>query len=239
MKPIIGITAEIRHGNYFLPPIYSNVVIQSGGIPLLIPLIPDGDIEEVCQGIDGLLVTGGEDIDPAYYGQEPHVDLGKITPHLDRMEYSLVTEILKQDKPYVGICRGLHMLNVVCGGSLYQSIHTERVEPVIQHKQKAPRTHRSHSVKLEKESRLFDLLREEEFKVNSFHHQACKQIGDSLKVVAHANDGIVEGVESKEHTFVFGVQWHPEEFAWDGDEASKRLFKAYIDAAIERRKRME
>ncbi|MFC4410016.1 gamma-glutamyl-gamma-aminobutyrate hydrolase family protein [Chungangia koreensis] len=235
MKPLIGITAEIREGNYFLPPIYSKVVIQAGGIPVLIPQIPDEDIQEMCNQIDALLVTGGEDIDPGYYGQEPHVDLGIITPRLDRMEYLLVQEFLKQDKPYIGICRGLHMLNVVNGGSLYQSIHTEREKEVIQHKQKAPRTHRAHTVKLEKDSRMFELLGEDEFKVNSFHHQACNKVPDSLKIVATAKDGIIEGVESPEHSFVFGFQWHPEEFAWDGDEPSQHLFKSFIDAAVKRK----
>jgi putative glutamine amidotransferase len=236
MKPVIGITAEIRDGgNYFLPPVYANAILQAGGIPLLIPLIPNEEIDIVCDHIDGLFITGGEDIDPSYYGEDPHVDLGIITPRLDRMEYSLVQEILKRDKPYIGVCRGLHMLNIATGGSLYQSIHSDREEPSIQHRQKAIRTHRSHRVTLDTDSRMFDLLRQEEMKVNSFHHQGCKTIGEGLKVTAIASDGIVEGVESTRHSFVFGFQWHPEEFAVDGDEPSKRIFKAYINAAIKRK----
>lgn len=233
MKPLIGITAEVREeGNFFLPPVYSEAVIQAGGIPILIPLIPEEDIEEMCQQIDALFITGGRDIDPSYYHEEPHVDLGIITPHLDRMEYSLIQKMLELDKPYIGVCRGLHLLNIVTGGTLYQSIHSEREEAVIQHEQKAIRTHRSHSVKLDQKSRMFELLGQESFKVNSFHHQACNKVGEPLKVVATASDGIIEGVESTEHSFVFGFQWHPEEFAVNGDIASKRIFKAYIDAAL-------
>lgn len=238
MKPLIGITAEVREdGNYFLPPVYAKTITQAGGIPVLIPVLPDEDLDSLCEQIDALFVTGGEDIDPSYYGQDPHIHLGKITPKLDAMEHALVQKILELDKPYIGVCRGLHMLNVVTGGSLYQSIHSQREEPVMQHKQKSERTHRSHPVKMDKDSMMYDMLKDEEFKVNSYHHQACNEVGSPLKVVARALDGIIEGMESTEHTFVFGFQWHPEEFALVGDEPSKRIFKAYIDAAMKRKQR--
>ena len=236
MKPIIGITAEVKEdGNYFMPPVYGKAIIQTGGIPVLIPLIPDKDIDELAKQIDGLFVTGGEDIDPSYYNAEPHIHLGRITPKLDQMEFALVQKILQLDKPYIGVCRGLHMLNIVTGGTLYQSIHSQRKKPVMQHSQNAIRTHRSHPVKVDKESRLYELLQEDEFKVNSFHHQALNAVGENLRVVARASDGIIEGVESTKHNFVFGFQWHPEEFAVDGDEASKRVFKAYIRAALKQK----
>ncbi|EPD52257.1 hypothetical protein HMPREF1210_01610 [Paenisporosarcina sp. HGH0030] len=238
MKPIIGITAEITEGGgYFMPCIYPDAVTQAGGIPLVIPLIPGEDIDALCEQIDALFVTGGEDIDPSYYDQDPHVHLGKIAPRLDAMEHALVQKMLELDKPYIGVCRGLHMLNVATGGSLYQSIHSQREEAVMQHKQQAERTHRSHPVKVDKDSRMFEMLKEAEFRVNSFHHQACHEVGGPLKVVARAKDGIIEGVESTEHSFVFGFQWHPEEFAKAGDEPSKRVFKAYIDAAIKRKEK--
>lgn len=235
MKPLIGITAEVKEdGNYFMPPVYGKAIIQAGGIPVLIPLVPDKDINALAKQIDGLFVTGGEDIDPAYYNAEPHIHLGRITPHLDQMEFTLVQKMLELDKPYIGVCRGLHMLNIVTGGTLYQSIHSQRKEPVMQHLQKAIRTHRSHPVKVERNSHLFRLLQEDEFKVNSFHHQAVNKVGENLRVVARATDGIIECVESTKHTFAFGFQWHPEEFALDGDDASKRVFEAYIHAALKR-----
>lgn len=236
MKPIVGITAEVQKDNsYFMPPVYANAVTQAGGIPVLIPLIPEEDIDAMCEQIDALLLTGGEDIDPSYYGQDPHIHLGKIAPRLDEMEHALVKKMLELDKPYIGVCRGLHMLNVVTGGTLYQSIHSQREEEVMQHKQTSIRTHRSHPVKVEKDSRMYKMLQEDEFKVNSFHHQACHEVNEPLRIVAQAKDGIIEGVESTEHSFVFGFQWHPEEFAMAGDEGSKRVFKAYIDAAIKRK----
>lgn len=236
MKPIIGITTEVlEDGCYYMPPVYANAIIQAGGIPILIPLVPEDDIEELSKRLDGLFVTGGEDIDPRYYNENPHVHLKQITPELDEMEYKLIKKMLDLDKPYIGVCRGLHMLNIVQGGSLYQSIHSQREEPVMQHLQKAVRTHRSHPVTLKKDSRIYDLLQEDEFRVNSFHHQAVNKVGQGLEVIARATDGIVECVESKNHSFVFGFQWHPEEFAVDGDEPSKRIFKAYINAAIEHR----
>lgn len=236
MKPIVGITAEVKEdGSYFMPTVYTKAIIQAGGVPVIVPLIPGGDLEELCKGIDALFVTGGEDIDPSYYNAEPHIHLGRITPKLDEMEFALVQRMLQLDKPYIGVCRGMHMLNIVSGGTLFQSIHSQRKEPVMQHLQIADRTHRSHPVKVEKTSRLYELLQEDEFKVNSFHHQALNKVGESLRVVARATDGIIECVESTKHTFVFGFQWHPEEFAVEGDEPSKRVFKAYIQAALKRK----
>lgn len=238
MKPIVGITAEVKEdGSYFMPAVYPKAVTQAGGIPVLIPLVPEENLEALCEQIDALFVTGGEDIDPAYYGQDPHVHLGKIAPRLDAMEHALVQKMLELDKPYIGVCRGLHMLNVATGGSLYQSIHSQREESVMQHKQQAERTHRSHTVIVEKDSRMYDMLQEDEFRVNSYHHQACHEVNGPLKIVARAKDGIIEGVESTEHSFVFGFQWHPEEFALDGDEPSKRVFKAYIEAAKKRKEK--
>ena len=236
MKPIVGITAEVQEdGSYFMPTVYANAIIQAGGIPVLIPLIPEKDIDELCEKLDALFVTGGEDIDPSYYNENPHVHLKRITPKLDKMEFTLIQKMLKLDKPYIGVCRGLHMLNIVMGGSLYQSIHSQREEPVMQHLQIAIRTHRSHPVKVNKDSRLYKILGEDAFKVNSFHHQAVNKVGENLKVVARATDGIIECVESTQHNFVFGFQWHPEEFAVDGDEGSKKIFKEYIQAAIARK----
>lgn len=240
MKPIIGITAEVdEEKNYYLSPVYSDTIIQAGGIPLLIPLVSEENIEELCEQIDGLIITGGEDIDPAYYNEYPHLDLQRTTPRLDKMEYELVRKMLELDKPYVGMCRGLHMLNIVMGGSLFQSIHSQREEPAMQHRQNAIRTHRSHPISLSKESKLYDIFQEEHFKVNSFHHQGVNRVGEGLKVVATAPDGIVEAAESTQHTFVIGFQWHPEEFALDGDEKSQQFFKEYIRAAINRKNRTD
>lgn len=236
MKPIIGITAEVKDDkSYYLSSVYSDTVLQAGGVPLLIPLIPDKDMNQLCQQIDGLIITGGEDIDPAYYGELPHPALKRITPQLDEMEFALVQKILELDKPYLGTCRGLHMLNVVMGGSLHQSIHDQREEYSFLHRQNAIRTHRSHPVKLDKKSKVFQMFQEEEFKVNSFHHQGVNRVGEGLKVAATAPDGIVEAVESENHTFIYGFQWHPEEFALIGDEPSKKLFAKFIEAAIERK----
>ncbi len=237
MKPIIGITAEVKEDkSYYLSPVYSDAVIQAGGIPLLIPLVSEENIEELCEQIDGLIITGGEDIDPAYYNEYPHIDLQRTTPRLDKMEFNLIKKMLELDKPYVGTCRGLHMLNIVMGGTLFQSIHSQREKPSMQHRQNSIRTHRTHPITLQKGSKLYDIFQEEHFKVNSFHHQAVNKVGDGLKVVANAPDGIIEAVESTEHTFVIGFQWHPEEFALDGDKKSQYFFKEYIRAAINRKK---
>ena len=236
MKPIIGITVEVREdGCYHMPPVYADAVIQAGGLPILIPLVPEENLEILCEQLDGIIVTGGEDIDPSYYHEEQHISLGRTTPKLDKMEFALVGKMLELDKPYLGICRGLHMLNIVTGGTLYQSIHSERSASVMQHRQIEERTKRTHSVSVDKNSRIYEFLQEELFQVNSFHHQAVNKVGENLKVVAKATDGIVECVESTAHSFVFGFQWHPEEFAVIGDKPSKRIFEAYIEAATKRK----
>ncbi len=236
MKPIVGITAEVKEdGSFFQLSVYAKTITQAGGIPVLIPLVPSEDLDALCQQIDALFVSGGEDIDPAYYGQNPHVHLGKVTPQMDEMEHALIQKILELDKPYLGVCRGMHMLNIVNGGSLYQSIHAQHEKPLMQHKQKAERTHRSHPIEVVEGSQLFNMIRKKQFKVNSFHHQACDEVKSPLTIVARAADGIIEAIESTEHSFVYGFQWHPEEFALAGDEDSQGIFNAFIQAAKKRK----
>lgn len=240
MKPLIGISAEMwKEDHFWLPFVYVKTVLKYGGLPLMIPVMDDENLDELALRLDGLFVTGGEDINPAYYGEDPHVKLGKIAPEIDQMESELIKRMLELDKPYVGVCRGLHMLNVVQGGSMYQDMHAQREEYSYLHLQKGPRTYRSHEVELELDSKIGKLLGEEKFRVNSFHHQSCKDVGRDLRVVARATDGNIEAMESKTHSFAFGFQWHPEEFAMDGDERSGNIFDAFVKQAVKRRKEID
>lgn len=228
-KPVIGITARVEKDQmYTLDPVYGRAILQSGGLPLIVPIVDEEDIPALCERLDGLIVTGGGDINPTLYGEEPHLKLGAVYPGSDQYEKELILAFLKLDKPFIGMCRGLQMLNISLGGTNYQDLESQFEGTLYQHKQMALRTHRTHSVQLEEGSQLLDIMKEKSFHVNSFHHQGVKDVSSKLKVAARAADGLVEALESDDHQFVMGIQWHPEEFAAQGDEASIRLFDEFV-----------
>ena len=228
-KPVIGITARVeKDQTYALDPVYGKAILQSGGLPLIVPIVDEEDIPALCERLDGLIVTGGGDINPTLYGEEPHLRLGAVYPGSDLYEKELILNFLKLDKPFIGMCRGLQMLNISLGGTNYQDLESQFEGTLYQHKQMALRTHRTHSVTLEDDSQLLSIMGEKSFHVNSFHHQGVKDVSKELKVAARAADGLVEALESEKYQFVMGIQWHPEEFAVEGDEASKKLFDRFV-----------
>lgn len=228
-KPVIGITARVEKDQmYSLDPVYGRAILQAGGLPLIVPIVDEEDIPLLCERLDGLIVTGGGDINPTLYGEEPHVRLGAVYPGSDQYEKELILNFLELDKPFIGMCRGMQMLNVSLGGTIYQDLEGQYEGTLYQHKQLAMRTHRTHSVTLEDDSRLLKIMGEKTFNVNSFHHQGVRGVSEKLVVAARAADGLVEALESENHQFVMGIQWHPEEFALQGDEASKKLFERFV-----------
>ncbi|MCJ1906963.1 gamma-glutamyl-gamma-aminobutyrate hydrolase family protein [Planococcus ruber] len=228
-KPVIGITARVEKDQmYTLDPVYGQAILQAGGLPLIVPIVDEEDIPLLCERLDGLIVTGGGDINPTLYGEEPHIRLGAVYPGSDQYEKELILNFLELDKPFIGMCRGMQMLNVSLGGTIYQDLEAQYEGTLYQHKQMAMRTHRTHSVTLEDDSRLIKIMEEKTFNVNSFHHQGIKDVSDKLKVAGRAADGLVEALESENHQFVMGIQWHPEEFALQGDEASKKIFERFV-----------
>ncbi|HSJ39011.1 MAG TPA: gamma-glutamyl-gamma-aminobutyrate hydrolase family protein [Planococcus sp. (in: firmicutes)] len=232
-KPVIGITARVeKDQTYTLDPVYGQAIIKSGGLPLIVPIVDKEDIPLLCERLDGLIVTGGGDINPLLYGEEPHPSLGAVYPGSDLYEKELILEFLKLDKPFMGMCRGLQMLNVALGGTNYQDLEAEFEGKLNQHLQLAMRTHRTHTVELEEDSRLYEIMGEKKFHVNSFHHQGVNKVSDKLKVVARAADGLVEALESVDYQFVLGIQWHPEEFALQGDQASINIFDRFVEECL-------
>lgn len=233
-KPVIGITARVEKDmTYTLDPVYGKAILQSGGLPLIVPIVDEEDIPLLCERLDGLIVTGGGDINPLLYGEEPHPSLGAVYPGSDEYEKRLIEEFLTLDKPFIGMCRGLQMLNVTLGGTNYQDLETEYEGKLYQHLQLAMRTHRTHSVQLEEDSLLYEIMGEKKFNVNSFHHQGVNKVSDRLKVAARAADGMVEALESDEYQFVIGIQWHPEEFALQNDQASINIFDRFVKECLE------
>lgn len=236
LKPIIGITSSyIENKHQRVNDTYIQAVIRAGGIPVILPTGTEANIERFIQTFDGFIFTGGGDVDPTLFGEEPHVDLGDIEPARDQFEIPFAKAVLASNKPLLGICRGMQVLNVACKGTLYQDIYAQRKETTIQHSQKAPIDYASHFVALTKGSLIEKVIGDEKIKVNSFHHQAVKDIQAPLQVSGRANDGIIEAIESKTHPFVVGVQWHPEALLKKDDQVSLQLFEAFIEKSKEGR----
>ncbi|MEK5037677.1 gamma-glutamyl-gamma-aminobutyrate hydrolase family protein [Sporosarcina sp. FSL K6-3457] len=233
MKPIIGITPDVeKDDKHFLNNDNMQAIIRAGGVPLIIPIGNGENIAQIVGLLDGLLLTGGNDINPILFNEEPHTHLGEVSPSRDLFELELARQMLAADKPIMGICRGLQLLNVAVGGTLYQDLHQQNEGPMLQHLQKSPTTYPSHFVQLAKGSLLAEIAGSERIQVNSFHHQALKDVPSVFKVSASASDGIIEAVESVDKKFVLGVQWHPELLATKGDAVSLRIFDRFIGACV-------
>ncbi len=243
MKPLIGITMGFDYNDEigvvtglgtpqqewdYIATDYANAVIKAGGIPVLIPNCSDPEvITDFIQKIDGLLLSGGSDIDPEMYGEFPHGYCGHVFVRRDLQEKVALREAYNRRIPIFGICRGLQFMNVYFGGSLYQDLFHECNTPV--HSSNVyRRNYPVHRVEL-MESTLKDIIGEDRIATNSFHHQGVKDAAPNARVVATAVDGVVEGMEFMGgHPFTLAVQWHPE-MMYDSPITDK-IFKAFVEA---------
>lgn len=230
MKPIIGISSNLKEHMLSVPTFNIHAITQFGGVPIVLPNVKEDVIESIAEMIDGLLLTGGGDIDPTLFGEEPHQRLGSIVPERDVFEVALVQKMLELNKPILGICRGAQIISIAAGGDMYQDIYTQTDVQLIQHDQQAPRSHASHFVQVTEGSFLSSIVGVEKFKVNSFHHQAVRKMPSGFEVSGIASDGIIEAFESKNHAFVLGLQWHPECLLLENDSVSASIFNAFIEA---------
>jgi len=242
MLPLIGITCSRVVGGawglyspgHFMDYTfneYSEAIRYCGGAPVLIPVAQTTDALETILGrVDGLLLSGGPDINPRFYGEQPLAGLAEVDEGLDRMELEIARIAFRKDIPIFGICRGIQTLNVALGGTLYQDIPNQ-VQGAINHSQKADKAVNTHSIRIEAKTGLYRILRINEIWVNGKHHQAIKDVAPCLRVSARAKDGIIEAVEDPSKNFVLGVQWHPEG-TWKEDPYSKKLFRAFVQAAL-------
>jgi len=242
VTPLIGITTSVTVDKVperaYVNGTYIRAVQAAGGIPvLLIPHFTPEIPAALWQRLDGLLLTGGGDIEPARFGEARHSTVDDVSPARDALEIGLTHRALDDAVPLFAICRGIQVLNVALGGTLVQDIPSE-IPGGLAHSQQAPRDEPTHPVKVMGEgTRLGRVLGALEVEVNSMHHQAIKRLGDGLTPVAWAPDGVIEAVEMPgDERFVLGVQWHPEELV-GRDAAARNLFAAIVDAARRRARR--
>lgn len=229
-RPVIGITERLNtEDTFYLRRYYSEAVEAAGGVPIHIPLIPGREyLAELCGRLDGLVLSGSNsDLDPLFYGEEPHPKLGPVFPERDQTDLILLELAEARALPVLAICFGMQSLNVARGGTLIQDIESQVVNP-IKHEQGQVYSRPSHSIKIEAGSLLAQLAGSDSVRVNSSHHQSIGKVGRDLRVVASAPDGVIEAVvDTRADRFVFGVQWHPE-IAWQDDALSQAIFRQFI-----------
>ena len=235
MKPRIGITSSYswKKEFFYLGEYYVKAVKEAGGIPYVIPAKMEPDfLDDLVEILDGLLLSGGGDTDPKYYGSEIFETLS-IEPNRDDTEIGLIRRFFERKKTVLAICRGIQILNVAFGGTLHQEI--SKVTNV-KHRWygrdglELPGWYPVHSVEIMKDTKLMEILKKDEIWVNSTHHQAVKDVGNGLRISALSKDGIIEGIEHTDHPFMIGVQWHPERM-FEKFEDHFKLFDAFVKRA--------
>lgn len=240
MRPLIGITTgEIINlvepwasAVYGQKHTYSDAVIAAGGIPVFIPFMPEDELRNLYERLDGVVFAGGNDIDPQLYDEETHPLTVEVSPERDQVETLLMRWTLADDKPLFAICRGFQLLNVHLGGSLYQDVPTQ-LSGASDHElstREEDYMHIAHVLKLDANSRLASIVESDTIRANTHHHQGIKKVAESLTANAWSEDGLVEGLEHPDRKFVVGVQCHPESLHVS-DKKWASVFEAFVKAA--------
>lgn len=233
MRPVVGITTYVTPAAWgyweleaaLIPADYVHAVERAGGRPMLIPPSSEG-IDETLDAVDAIIFSGGSDLDPETYGEQPHPETFGVHPERDAAELALLTRALERDMPVLGICRGIQVLNVARGGDLNQ--HVPDLVGNDRHKHNPPGIFSDHDVKIEAGTKLASLFGDET-DVKSHHHQGIRRLGEGLVESAHADDGTIEAIEDPTKRFALGVLWHPEA----GEDL--KLFEALVEQAREYR----
>lgn len=243
-SPKIGVTAALREetesisqnpsGRFVRTDLdYVKGVSEAGGVPVILsPSLSLQAAEALLDGLDGLLLSGGPDLDPGYYGEGPIPELGTTIPEWDALEIALLRLALEQGMPIFGICRGMQILNVALGGTLYQDVPSQLGADVFNHWQTTPKCQVTHEVEVLDDSYLAKITDRQTVEVNSYHHQGIKGLADVLTVAARCADGVIEALESRYFSdrWIVGVQWHPEGMR-DTESGHRNLFEAHVCAA--------
>lgn len=238
-KPIVGIGSDVEQKKgererAFGYTTYIESLRRAGAVPVLIPPQPE-NIDSIVDGLDGIVLAGGDDCDPSVYGEAPHPATEMMDPRRQSNDLNLAKLARERGIPTLGICLGVQVMNVAAGGTLIQDIDSE-LRTDIEHAS-APSDRHRHDVIVERGTQLAGIVGEQELNVNSSHHQAIRHVGDGLRVTAQAPDGIIEGLEDPSLPFYVGVQWHPEDMA--GEASASALFRAFVEAARRYREKKE
>jgi putative glutamine amidotransferase len=231
-KPVIGITAAYDFEKCFssVREDYYEAIIQCGAVPVLLPVT---DIKsmwvEYLDICSGLILSGGPDIDASYFGEGNMPYANEISPVRDSMEIFLARQAIALDKPILGICRGIQIINVAAGGSIFQDIYAENNSEnrLLKHSQQAPRWFQIHNINIQSDTLLNNIYGRKTLKVNSFHHQAVKDVAPEFIVNAYAEDGIIEAISHEHKKFILGVQWHAENL-WRRDKTHMKIFERLV-----------
>lgn len=232
-KPLIGITMSAEKGDFpsqqFLGKQYCQAIYQAGGIPVALPLITAEDnIVATAAILDGLMISGGVDVNPLLFNEEPHPQNGRIDPVRDEMELAFIELFMQQKKAMFGICRGCQIITLALGGKIYQDLKEQKGGELLKHSQDAPRHLPTHSITISPNSKLSLVFKSDKIIVNSYHHQAISQPAPNFIVAAESSDGVIEAVEHSLDQYIVGVQWHPEHL-WQKDPNTLALFKQFVE----------
>ncbi len=230
-KPLIAVIPlydDLRQSIWMLPG-YLEGLTKAGAVPIILPLKAEHDdflrLVDMCQG---LLLTGGHDVDPALYAEKPTPQCGHPCPERDALEQLVFQHVMQQDKPVLGICRGIQLINVLCGGTLFQDLPSQHASEVC-HQMTPPYDRGVHEVHIVRGTSLHQLLGKETLSVNSYHHQAIKHLAPTLTATAYSADGLVEAVEMTDKRYVKAVQWHPE-LSFKVDEDQLKILEDFVSA---------
>lgn len=236
-SPIIGITGDVTFAKFFsiflnkragINEAYVKAVSRTSGIPIILPVSHEKNAKKLISTVNGLILSGGNDVSPEIYGEEPLSKLSELNPLRDEFEIALLKEAIKQNKPVLGICRGFQLLNTAFGGTLYQDVsYNESCN--LQHMQQTEPIFPIHSVDIKEGSIIYSILGGS-VRVNSLHHQMIKNVSPDFHEVAWSKDGVIEAIEKNDGSFVIGIQWHPEIMSETSD-LMQGIFNRFVNEA--------
>ena len=231
MKPRIGITCSVENKNsgFYAKLHYRNidVISKAGGLPIILPYT-GGEGEEYLDILDGIYFTGGIDVNPMFFGEDPIYGIGSTNIESDKFEIELYKKAVRIDLPMLGVCRGMQVINVAAGGTIYQDLSTQLPNCICHRQVGSPVSDYFHKVLIKENSKLYNIYKNKDIYTNTFHHQAVKEVAPGFKITAKTRDGVIEAIESINNRYIIAVQWHPERMYYAHDEHFE-IFKSFVD----------